>query len=65
MRQFLGTKTILTGLQDAPGQVRCGEPCGGPLCMPHLCTPPLIPHTVYAAVAQVGYGQGRVVLGEE
>ncbi|KAK8384883.1 hypothetical protein O3P69_014449 [Scylla paramamosain] len=53
MRNFLGTKTILRGLQDTPGQVTRGEPCGGPLCMPHLCTPPLIPHTVYAAVAQI------------
>lgn len=53
MRRFLATKTILRGLQDAPGHVTCGEPCGGPLCMPHLCMPPLIPHTVYAAVAQI------------
>ncbi|XP_045604276.2 LOW QUALITY PROTEIN: uncharacterized protein KIAA0825 homolog [Procambarus clarkii] len=53
MRQFLGTKIIMAGLHDAPGQVTTGEPCGGPLCMKHLCTPPLIPHTVYAAVVQI------------
>nr|XP_053641956.1 uncharacterized protein LOC128695408 isoform X2 [Cherax quadricarinatus] len=53
MRQYLGTKIMMTGLQDAPGQVSTGEPCGGPMCMKHLCTPPLIPHTVYAAIAQI------------
>ena len=52
MRAYLGTKTLLSGLQDTPGHVTAGEPCKGPLCMPHLCTPPLIPHTVYAAVSQ-------------
>ncbi|KAG7172907.1 uncharacterized protein LOC121861211 [Homarus americanus] len=53
MRQYLGTKILMTGLQDAPGQVTKGEPCGGPMCLPHLCTPPLIPHTVYAAMTQI------------
>lgn len=53
MRGSLGTKTLLGGLQDVPGQVSAGNPCGGPLCQPHLCAPPLIPHTVYAAICQV------------
>ncbi|XP_068208049.1 uncharacterized protein KIAA0825 homolog [Palaemon carinicauda] len=53
MRRYLGTKALLSGLQDAPGQVTAGEPCGGPMCMPHLCTPPLLPHTVYAAISQI------------
>lgn len=53
MRKFLGTKTLMEGLHDAPGQVTAGKPCDGPMCMPHLCSPPLIPHTVYAAIAQV------------
>ncbi|XP_069999945.1 uncharacterized protein KIAA0825 homolog [Penaeus vannamei] len=53
MRKFLGTKTLMEGLHDAPGQVTAGKPCDGPMCMPHLCSPPLIPHTVYAAIAQI------------
>ncbi|XP_064077813.1 uncharacterized protein KIAA0825 homolog isoform X2 [Macrobrachium nipponense] len=53
MRRYLGTKVLLSGLQDEPGQVTAGEPCKGPLCMPHLCAPPLLPHTVYAAVCQI------------
>ncbi|CAL4063164.1 unnamed protein product, partial [Meganyctiphanes norvegica] len=53
MRKFLGARTILGQLVNAPGHVTCGTPCGGPLCLQHLCTPPLIPHTVYAAITQV------------
>lgn len=53
MRKFHATKVLLSGLQDTPGQVTAGVPCGGPLCMPHLCSPPVIAHTVYAAISQI------------
>ena len=54
-RKYLGAKTLIKGLQEAPGHVHGGKPCGGPLCLPHLCTPPIIPHTVYGGVVQVRF----------
>ncbi|KAB7498197.1 Uncharacterized protein Anas_11168 [Armadillidium nasatum] len=35
------------------GKLPKGGPCGGALCLGHLCTPPLIPHTVYSAAVQI------------
>ncbi|KAB7501522.1 Frataxin, mitochondrial, partial [Armadillidium nasatum] len=49
MRNFLASKVLLKYLQDIPWEVTKGGPCGGALCLGHLCTPPLIPHTVYSA----------------
>ena len=44
---------FLLGLQEAPGHVHAGKPCGGPMCMSHLCAPPIIPQTVYSSIVQV------------
>ena len=48
-----GGRALLGGLRDYWSAVRPPHPCEGALCYPHLCSPPVTPQTVYAALIQV------------
>ncbi|XP_076041166.1 uncharacterized protein LOC143025411 [Oratosquilla oratoria] len=53
MSRFKVCKMLMTQMQEMPGHMSRGVPCGGAVCMPHLCSPPLCPQTVYAAIVQL------------
>ncbi|XP_018009234.1 uncharacterized protein LOC108666817 [Hyalella azteca] len=61
---LFGARALLRGLRDFWSGARQEQPCGGALCAPHLCSPPLTPQTVYAAVVQIVYrcADGRYLL---
>ncbi|KAF2356556.1 Protein of unknown function DUF4495, partial [Trinorchestia longiramus] len=63
-KSLYGARALVCGLRDYWSGSRQQQPCGGALCAPHLCAPPLTPQTVYAAVVQVVYRcvDGRYLL---
>lgn len=53
--ELFGARALLCALRDFWSGARPSKACGGALCTPHLCSPPLTPQTVYAAVVQIVY----------